>query len=272
MKKIISLFLVTISLIFIVGLTYNTGDDIKGNQIVKEEFIETEENYEIIENIDTSKPLLDYSFACIDYAILPPKNEEELFSSSSLILKGKVKEIKLVTDKDAFYSQTIAKVEVEEVYKGEVTTKTINISFMGGIISGENYIKVAENTLKIGAEKAKFQDGVDINIEEQKEYYLGKNIKLTTPFGEVLPEVGSEYLFFSEKSEVEESMYYLSGFEYAQSMFKIFKDNKINEFNPTLKEEIYNREVALGIGYDLEEKYEDEIPKINLNEFLEDNL
>ena len=259
-----------------------------------ESFVEDEFAYEIKENLDENTPLL-YSgpiFGCFTQA--PPSTSKELFDEANLIVLGTVIETKVLVSKENESEKTNVTLSVEKIYKGDLDTKTIGLSFMGGVLSGEKYIETHPKHIQKGIA---LSNGT-VTIEEIKNHYQNKNVDLPSFEGELIPELGKQYLIFAHTLPEEAPKdlpfnHYIAGYEYAQGVFEVRENGKINDFRPDIKEKISNeiKEKATKIFKEAEskglksaevdysqikkeikERYKTEIPEIVLETFIKKNL
>lgn len=155
-----------------------------------------------------------------------PENSQELAEDSDLIATGTV----IDSQAKSNGSQTGITYKITKLYKGKVENSTVLVWYDGCYIPGEEYV------LKNPDAEAGFTKGVDTTSEQEaaKEKALkelsGKMVGLGLVDGQIIPEIGKEYLFFAW-SVPESPDFGGTGHEYSQGLFLV-RDGKIMDFDP----------------------------------------
>ncbi|KAF0092157.1 MAG: hypothetical protein FD141_341 [Fusobacteria bacterium] len=113
--------------------------------------------------------------------------------------------------------------DIDSVYKGDKSMKTITISIMGGLMDGDKFINssIGKMFIEKGASE-----------EELSSLYSGKNVRFAGFEGEMIPTEGESYIVFARNSIVKKDIYYIVGGGYDQGLLPIIDKNKVEEFNP----------------------------------------
>ncbi len=196
---------------------------------------QNEKNIYLSENLDCNKEILFTAIGTADYAVVAPKDINELYETSKYVVSGKAVASELCIDKETGFTYTLVKFQKQDLIKGDMSGRDFTVAYIGGYMSGEKYMEVHPDF------RMSIIKGAD--QKEVKEGLRDKIIKVGGMPGEEIPRVGKSYLLFLASHNLEISgkeYHYMAGYEFAQGLFEI-NNGRVRDFSPEAREEAFNK-------------------------------